>query len=694
MRNIKLLLVILISFFSFTASLAQSKPSTITWDEWGVPHIYGNTDEELMYAEGWAHMQLHANLIVELYGRARGRGAEYWGKEKLPEDMMIHTLGFPELADEWTAKQDPAYKKMLVAYVKGLNDYASKHPESVKEINRPILPLTVKDVNLHVIFVIYARFVGGGELEMSQNWKEMGSNTWAIGPSRSASHKAMLVQNPHLPWFGEFLFTETHLMKPGQNIYGSVLVGLPGIAIAFNENLGWSHTNNTIDNADLYEVQLKDGGYLLDGIKKDFTVRKKTIHYKDENGKMADQELTILSTEHGPVVKMGKEKALAIRMPGYDRPNAGLQWWRMANAKNFNEFEAALKMAQIPFWNVMYADKAGNIFYLFNGLVPKRSSGDWEYWNRIIPGGKSSDIWTQVHPYADLPKIKNPASGWLQNTNDPPWTSTIPEILKPGDFPAYMSPNYADFRTQGSLRMLQEDASITFDELVEDKLSTRLEMADRVLDDLLKAVDQYGTDLSKEAKAVLEKWDHKADGNSVGTLIFFIWADAMNPYNQDMYAVKWDDKNPRTTPDGLADPKKAVAVLDKVAAKIKADFGTLSVPWGDAFRVRSRKLNLPGNGAPGSVGAFRVAWPGDKENNITNIGGGDSWVGVIEFGEKVKARVLLSYGNSTQDDSPHNGDQLKLFSEKKLRDAHFYLKDVEANKVSREVLRNGVFVAE
>ena len=181
MRNIKLLLVILISIFSFVASLAQSKPSTITWDEWGVPHIYGNTDEELMYAEGWAHMQLHANLIVELYGRARGRGAEYWGKEKLQEDMMIHTLGFPELADEWTAKQDPSNKKMLVAYVKGLNDYAGKHPDAVKEVNRAILPLTVKDVNLHVIFVIYARFVGGGELEMSQNWKEMGSNTWAIG---------------------------------------------------------------------------------------------------------------------------------------------------------------------------------------------------------------------------------------------------------------------------------------------------------------------------------------------------------------------------------------------------------------------------------------------------------------------------------------------------------------------------------
>ncbi len=693
MRRTKWFLVLPAMLFSFFL-YSQSRPTSITWDEWGVPHIYSNTDEGLMYAEGWAHAQLHANLIVELYGRARGKGAEYWGKEKLPEDMMIHTLGFPELADEWTAKQDPAYVKMLNAYVKGINDYLTKNPASVKEINRPILPLTARDVNLHMIFVIYARFVGGGELEMSQQWKEMGSNTWAIGPSRSASRKAMLVQNPHLPWFGEFLFTETHLMKPGQNIYGSVLVGLPGLAIAFNEHLGWSHTNNTIDNADLYEVQLKDGGYLLDGIKKDFQFRKKTIYYKDEKGQLTDQELTILSTEHGPVVKMGNQKALAIRMPGYDRPNAGLQWWKMANAKNFSEFESALKMAQIPFWNVMYADKSGNIFYLFNGLVPKRSSGDWNYWSRIIPGGKSADIWTKVHSYADLPKIKNPSSGWLQNTNDPPWTSTLPQLLKPANFPAYMSPNYADFRTQGSLRMLQEDASITFDELVEDKLSTRLEMAERLMDDLLKAIDQYGTDIGKEAKAILEKWDHRADAKSIGTMIFFSWAHEMNAYNQDMYAVKWDDKNPRTTPDGLADPKKAVAVLEKVATKIKTDFGTLSVPWGDVLRVRSRTVNLPGNGADGSVGSFRVAWPGDKDNNRYNIAGGDSWVGVIEFGDKVRARVLLSYGNSSQEDDPHNGDQLTLFSEKKLREAHFYQKDVDANKKSREVLKNGVFVKE
>jgi acyl-homoserine-lactone acylase len=686
----RLLLILL--FISVCSHInAQKKPATIKWDEWGIPHITANSDEELLYAQGWASMQMHGDLITQLYGRARGKGAEYWGKRKLQEDMFTHILGFPELAKEWTAKQDPAYKKMLTSFVRGLNDYAAAHPDAVKPENRMILPFTEDDVNQHTIFVIFGRFVGGSELGVALDWKEMGSNTLAVGPSRSASKKAMLVQNPHLPWFGEFLFAEYHMMKPGQNIYGSNLVGLPGIAIAFNENLGWSHTNNTIDNADTYELILKDGGYLLDGVKKDFTVRKKTLKYKDENGKMAEQELTILSTVHGPVVNMGKEKALAIRMPGYDRPNLGYQWWKMANSKNFEEFESAVKMAQIPFFNIMYADKQGNIFYLFNGLVPKRSDGGWAKWNSIIKGGHSADIWTSVHPYEDLPKLKNPVSGWLQNSNDPPWSSTVPFEIDAKKYPPYMSPHFMDFRNQSSIRMMADDASISFDELVAYKHSTRLELADRILDDLFKAIDEHGTETSKEAKAVLEKWDRNADAGSTGAVLFIQWAMAMNPYSERMFAVKWDEKNPRKTPDGLADPKGAVAKLDDVASKLKTKYGTMAVPYGDIVRVRSGTINLPANGSEGSVGSFRVASTRAVDDKTFQVDGGDSWVGVIEFGEKIKARVLMSYGNSSQAGSPHVGDQLKYFSEKKLREAYFYPADVEKHKLRTEVLKNGKF---
>ena len=662
----------------------QPGKGTIQWDEWGVPHIYAGNDASLFYLQGWAQMQLHANLITELYGRSRGRAAEYWGADRLQDDMMVHTLGFPELAAEWTARQDPGYRQLLQSFVQGMNDYAQANPQAVKPENRAVLPFTVEDINSHICFVVFSRFVGGEDLGRAMRYPGLGSNTHAVAPSRSASRHAMLVQNPHLPWFGEFLFTEAHLNRPGLNLYGSTLVGFPGIAIGFNEHLGWSHTNNTIDNADSYVVQLKDGGYLLDSVRMDFQQRQKTIRYKDSTGAMQEKNIDILRTRHGPVIRMGGQRAVAIRMVGEDRPNIGLQWWKMATARNFGEFESALKMAQIPFWNVMYADKEGNIFYLFNGLVPKRKEQAWQYWNRVIPGGKSADIWTEVHPYEDLPKVKNPSQGWLQNANDPPWTSTLPMALDRSKFPGYMAPHFMHFRAQHSARLLQDDASISFEELVTYKHSTRVELADRILDDLFNAIDQYGTELSREAKTVLGAWDRQADSASRGMVLFARWADLMNPYSEQMFSKKWNDQQPRLTPDGLANPQKAVEALDKAAQEVKTVYGILDPAWGDVYRIETPGGSLAGNGADGAYGVFRVAWARESSHRNTYIDGGDSWVGVIEFGPRIRARVLLSYGNSSQKDSPHFGDQFSLFSRKKLRDAYFYRADVDKHTVRTE----------
>jgi acyl-homoserine-lactone acylase len=348
-------------------------------------------------------------------------------------------------------------------------------------------------------------------------------------------------------------------------------------------------------------------------------------------------------------------------------------------------------MAQIPFWNVMYADKAGEIFYLFNGLVPRRSSGDWEYWNRIIPGGKSADLWTEVHPYADLPKVKNPENGWLQNANDPPWTSTIPMSLDPKDYPSYMAPQYMSFRPQRAARMMMEDESVTFEELVGYKLSTRLEFADRILDDLFKAIDNSHSERAKAAKVILEDWDREADSDSKGMLLFYTWARKFQVWQNSNYARGWEKKFPTSTPDGLADPAKAVLLLEAAATEIETKFEKLDVPWGEYYRINYNGKDLPANGADGSMGVFRVAWPGEADEDHMYVGGGDSWVGVIEFGEEVKAKVLLRYGNSTQDDSPHNGDQLELFSRKELRDAWFTKDDVEANTIKIEILTENGF---
>jgi len=684
--------IILISLFFYSCESNFLQENTINWDSYGVPHIKASSKENLFFSQGWALMHNHANKVLKLYGKSRGRSSEYWGEKYISNDYLVHTLGFSELADQWELEQDPELKMIYSNFVDGMNAYAENNPNKIDDENKIVLPVTTKDVNLQGMYVVFTRFIGGDDLGRVQEWPDMGSNTYAIGPKKSASGNTMLVQNPHLPWSNEFLFTEYHFNLNGRNMYGANLVGMPGIAIGFNESLGWSHTDNTIDNADTYELNLIGNGYELDGEEKEFESTKKTILIKKEDGSLHENELTILKTLHGPVIKKTKDKVIAIRLVGLDRANMFLQWWKMLNSKNFDEFESALKMAQIPFWNVMYADKFGEIFYLFNGLVPKRKQDSWEYWNRIIPGGKSEDIWTDVHSYEDLPKVKNPESNWLQNANDPPWTSTIPMVLNPNDYPGYMAPKVMHFRPQRSAKMLIEDPSITFDELVEYKLSTRLEFADRILDDLFIAIDDFGSTNSKKAKKLLQKWDRKADVNSIGMLLFYHWSNKFNVDDNSTYTKPWNINDPLNTPDGLSDPQKAVRLLDESVVEIEEKFGRLDVKWGDYYRIKYNGIDLPANGIDGRLGVFRVAWPGRSTDKNMYVGGGDSWVSVIEFGQKVRAKALLSYGNSTQKDSPNNGDQLVLFSKKELRDVWFYESELIPNIVKVEYKVNNKFI--
>ena len=669
-----------------TSATGPNSETEILWDEWGVPHIYAKDTPELFYAFGWAQMQSHANTICKLYAKSRGRAAEYWGEDHLQNDMMVHTLGFPSLAKKWYDQQDTTFKSYIDHFIKGMNAYAAAHPAAIKDQYQQVLPLQQTDVLQHALFVLYSRFVGGGELQAAPKWEERGSNTYAVGPSKSTSGKAMLVMNPHLPWFDEWLFYEGHFNAPGIHMYGATLVGLPTLGIAFNEHLGWSHTNNTIDNADLYEITLKDNGYIVDGAIRPLEVSKFSIKVKKEDGKLTVRDIPrYVSPDHGPILKQSGDKALTIKMPGFDRPYGIVQWWKMASATNLDEFQSALKEVQIPFFNIMYADVEGNIFYMFNGQVPKRKTGDWDFWQGTVDGSKSENLWQGIHSYEDLPKVLNPRSGYLQNANDPPWTSTFPNALDPNDFPPYMAPVEMGFRPQRAALMMESDPSITFDELVQYKVSTRIEMADRLLDDLQVAVDKFGGPGAKRAMTVLHQWDRQADAGSKGMALFYAWAHTLGPWNEEIYQTPWDPKRALVTPDGLRTPEAAVAALEGVVQKFDASGVPLDIAWGDQYRIKYGKMDLPGNGSDGSVGIFRVAWSGGlKEDGRYYISGGDSWQSVIEFGDRIKAKVLMSYGNSTQEDSPHYGDQLALFSKKEMRDCLFYRADVIKHVVKRE----------
>lgn len=664
---------------------AQGSHNEILWDSWGVPHIYASSMSKMYYEFGWAQLRSHGNLILKLYGQARGRAAEYWGASYLASDNQVQLFGLPALAEREYTQQVPAFRELLDAFVAGMNAYASAHPEALSEENARVLPIRPQDILAHSARVVSLRFVAGEDLGAVSRKTQAGSNALAIAPSRSADHVSLLLANPHLPWGDLFTWFEAHLQSPGFNAYGAAIVGLPVLNIAFNDRLGWTLTVNTIDACDRYALALQGDGYLLDGGMQPFEKQVVRLKIRQQDGSMKEQESAFSYSRQGPVIGKKGDTAYAIRIAGVENSQLLYQWHRMAAATNWSQFESALKMMQLPMFNVIYADGAGNISYLFAGNVPKRAEGDWAFWHGTVDGRYSKYIWQQTLSYEDLPKLRNPATGFIQNANDPPWTCTYPPLLSPGKYPSYMSPQGMGLRPQRAVNMILRDSLISAASLISDKLNTGMEAADRFLPDLLAAASSgssAGDSLVGKAAAVLGNWDRTTNADSRGGVLFARWFDK---FSTGMYSRQWIPEHPVETPAGLRDAGGAVDLLAQAAREVIRDHGNLDVAWGEVYRFRSGQTDYPANGGPEQYGIYRtIYFAKDKDSHYRAVAG-DSFVSVAEFGKKVRAWVLLSYGNSSQPGSRHIGDQLSLMARKQMRQAWLSRAEIEKNIEGHEV---------
>ena len=702
------ILFILILLLSSCDNKASENEAEIIWDTWGVPHIYANTEADMYYAFGWAQMQNHADLILELYAEARGSASEYFGGEYIERDRLARLFNLQDSAAAQYNRFTETDREHLDAFTKGLNDYANANMGSIADRVRAVLPVTAIDVMAHSKRVMNLEFLGGGDIrrslhELKSEAEDItpGSNSYAIAPSKSESGNAMLVANPHLPWSDFYLFFEAHLNAPDFNVYGTTLVGMPVLNIAFNEYLGWTHTVNTIDASDIYELTLQDGGYLLDGETMMFTKKDITMKILQDDHSVKDSVIQLMYSRHGPIVGEHENKALAVRIAGFEKDSYYSQYHKMGKAKNMSEFEEALQMMQIPMFNLIYADRDGNIMYFFNGNVPQRLEGNWSFWNSIVDGTRTDLIWDTYHEIDNLPRVINPESGFVQNANDAPWTSTYPIDLDFEDFPAYMSPKPNEFptslRAQRAINLIKDDNSISFEELVDYKLDTGMEASDRFLDELLKAIEtevsqpinSLGSDSvfyskANEAADVLKAWDGSTDADSRGSVLFARWFDKIK---SDMFSVPWNADDPVSTPSGLKNPKEAVDLLVEAANEVTEMYGAIDIPWGEVNRFRVDGIEFPGNGGHSKYGIFRTMYfQLNEKNNIGYAYHGDTYVAVVEFGDTIRAEVLLSYGNATQAGSMFVGDQLEMLSENKLRTAFLTREEIIQNAVEREVL--------
>ncbi|HEY9649342.1 MAG TPA: penicillin acylase family protein, partial [Coleofasciculaceae cyanobacterium] len=359
------------SIVSISTPLFGLEKTEILWDTWGVPHIYGKDTEGLFQAFGWAQMQSHGDLILRLYGQSRGQAAEYWGEKYLDSDKYVRTMGIPQRASEWYKEQSPAMRQYLDAFASGINQYAQEHADRINDEVKPVLPVSGVDVLAHVQRVIHFTFVVDpvSVANLSPGERSAGSNGWAIAPQHSTNGNAMLLANPHLPWSDLYLWYEAQLTAPEIDAYGVALVGMPVLAIAFNNNLGWTFTVNTHDGWDAYELTLTDGGYRWDNEVKPFETQTQTLKVKQADGTLREEQLVIRQSIHGPVVAQNDGKAIALRVVGLERSHMMEQIWDMARATNLSRFETALEQLQLPMFNILYSDRDGHILYVFNGLV-------------------------------------------------------------------------------------------------------------------------------------------------------------------------------------------------------------------------------------------------------------------------------------------------------------------------------------
>jgi acyl-homoserine-lactone acylase len=665
-----------------------------------VPHIYATDAQGLFYGFGWAQMRNHGDLLLRLYCQARGRAAEYFGSDYLISDRAVRTMGLHRRGDEWYAAQSPDFRGYLDAFAAGINAYASAHLDQLAEAGRAVLPVTAADVLAHGARVLYV-FLGSiaGVLQALPGGSARGSNGWAVAPSHTVGGHSLLLANPHTYWGEEQTWFEAHLSAPGvYHAYGATFVGFPVLGIALNDYLGWTHTDNAIDAADLYALTTDGDGYRFDGETRAFETHTETIKARQDDGTLREETLTVRRSVQGPVVEAGGP--VAIRMTAVDDWSSAAgaleQWWDMGRATNLEEFEAVLKRLQIPLFTVIYADRDGHVLSLFNGQVPVRPQPDRD-WTGLIPGDTSATLWTAIHSYEDLPKVIDPPEGWVQNSNSPPWFTTYPPVLDPDRFPPYMAPQFLNWRERRGIRMLQEHPRLSLEQLIQLKHSTRMELADRVLDELVAAARQSEDATAREAAEVLATWDRQAKPDSTGALLFYFWVGALPTSDSatlsDLFAIPWDPSDPLDTPKGLRDTAGALGALAAAAKGLKFIFDRLDVPFGDVARLQLGEFDLPANGFPGDpFGVFRALYFDTSTISTekqTRAVGGDSFIAAVEFGDPVKAMVLNSAGNASQTGSRHIGDQLALAAKGQLRDAWLTRDEVLAHLEEREVVGRG-----
>jgi acyl-homoserine-lactone acylase len=666
----------------------QAQNVTIVRDDWGIAHIRGKTDADAVFGLLYAQAEDDFNRIETNYLNAMGRLAEAEGETALFRDLRMKLFIDPDSMKAKYAASPEWLKKLMDAYADGLNYYLHKHPDvKPRVITRfePWMALTfsegsiggdIESISLAQLQAFYGGDAGtaspGGAARDDAPREPTGSNGIAIAPSNTVGKHALLLINPHTSFF--FRAEVQVTSDEGLDAYGAVTWGQFFVYQGFNDRAGWMHTSSGVDAVDEYlETIVERGGrlfYRYGSEERPVTVSRITIPYR-QGARMARREFTVYRTHHGPVVRKVDGKWVSVRLM-QEPVKALTQSYTRTKARSLAAFRQTMELHTNSSNNTIFADADGNIAYFHANFIPRRDARfDW---TRPVDGSDPATEWQGLLAVDESPNVINPATGWLYNANNWPWTAAGASSPRQADFPAYVETGRAESpRGVHAIRVLKDRTDFTVDRLVDAAYDSYLPAFAEMIPPLVAAYDALPAASPLRARladqiALLRAWDFRWGVESVPTALAVYWGEELGRRGR-----------------GEPTPQQRLEALTAASDRLAADFGSWRTPWGEINRFQRLTGDIvqPFNDARpsisvgftssrwGSLASFGArTYPGTRRMYGTS---GNSFVAVVEFGKDgVRARAVSAGGESGDPTSKHFNDQAERYATGNLRDVYFY----------------------
>ncbi|HVV53885.1 MAG TPA: penicillin acylase family protein [Mucilaginibacter sp.] len=687
---------------------SEAKQVTIIRDDWGIPHIYGNTDADAVFGLMYAECEDNFKGIERNYLYQLGRQSEADGEKSLYTDVQLQLI-----ADSADAIKDYKtsplwFKKILDAFADGINYYLYKHPEVKPQALHHFEPwyaLMFTDgsvgatetggISLRETGQFYSKGPENtGSTSISHtpgnviSERDWGSNGFALAPSKTAGKHAMLYINPHVPFY--FRDEIQMVSNNGLNAYGAVTWGQFFVYQGFNRHCGWMHTSSDADVADAYaeEMTKKDGKwyYEYDGQQKPVTTRQLVLKVK--KGDSVEQRIiTGYYTEHGPVLGSRDGKWLSLKADNRSY-KALLESWLITKANTFDEYKQAMSLLSNASNNTVYADDKGNIAFWYGNFIPRRDPKlDWTL---PVDGSTSATEWKGVHPLNEIVHVYNPADGWIESCNSTPFTCSGPNSPDKSKYPAYMAPDGQNYRAINAMKLLGEAKNVTLDDLIAKGYDHYLAAFDDMLPSLFSAYDKANDSVKQELEEpiqLLKEWDRRSAVHSVATTIAVEWGTRMfraMPVPKTVEEYTYQTDNVRRLLKTIA-PEKELGLLSESIKDLRKRYVAWKVEWGsinryqrppDGITFDDRSESIP-VGLVGSQFGQLPSFQSRTMNTKKRYGySGNSFIAAVEFGPHLKAKSIVTGGESFDPESTHFDDQAEGFVNGKFKDVYFYKADV------------------